>query len=232
VKTIHGALNKLRAAIPDSNEEITEDHMRTSLSKLADDAGLTNEDVSAVLEALPTVRAKRMAVLQRETLRAQAVRESAVPIQQQIALKAAKNKEEKDLIEREANALFDSTRAEDEAKVKAQIEKAQQKKIADADREEHRKAELKEWKKESKAREEQRKEEGVAQAKRKEASRASKIKAIIERVNIVLSDADALYADLKPFRDPRRASDAEKEQIGKALDAASQRCTNAKRLLY
>ena len=114
----------------------------------------------------------------------------------------------------------------------AQIERAQQKKIADAEREKHRKAELKVWKKQAKAREEQRKQEGVEQAKRKEASRASKIKAIIERVNIVLSDADALYADLKPFRDSRRANDAEKEQIGKALDAASKRCAIAKRLLY
>ena len=207
------------------------ENVKTPVHKMLDEMGASEEELAEAVEAVPMVRARRKAAVERETLRAQAVRESAVPIQQQIAAKkaAAAEKAKKEASERKA--VLDSKQAEIEAEVTAQIEKAQQKKIADAAREKNRKAELKVWKKQSKARAEMRKQEGVEEAKRKEASRASKIKAIIERVNIVLSDADALYADLKPFRDSRRASDADKEQIGKALDTASQRCINAKRLL-
>jgi hypothetical protein len=53
---------------------------------------------------------------------------------------------------------------------------------------------------------------------------------IIERVNLILADADVLHADLKPFRNRERFNDAEREQIEKALDAASERCTDAKLL--
>jgi hypothetical protein len=205
--------------------------VKTPVHKMLDEMGVSEEELAEAVEAVPMVRARRKVVIERETLRAQAVRESAVPIQQQIALKAAKDKEAKDLIEREANAFLDSKREEDAERVKAQIEKSQQKKIADAEREENRKRELKEWNKQSKAREKRRKEEGVEQAKRKEASRVSQLKTIIGRVNLILSDADVLYSDLKPFHNPERFSDAERVQIGKALDAASKRCTIAKRLL-
>ncbi len=112
-------------------------------------------------------------------------------------------------------------REEIEAEVKAERARLDQKKIRDDERGKNRKVELKAWKRQSKAREEQRKKEGVEAAKRTEASRVSKVKAIISRVNLILSDADVLYSDLKPFRDPRRVNDAEKEQIGNALDAAS-----------
>jgi hypothetical protein len=213
------------------------ENVKTPIHKMLDEMGTSEDELAEAIEAVPMVRARRKVAIERETLRAQAVRESAIPIQQQIAARkaAASEKAEKENLERKAS--LDSTRAEDEAKVKAQIEKAQQKTIADAEREKNRKVELKAWNKQSKAREAKRKQEGVEEAKRKEASRVSKIEAIIGRVNLILSDADVLYADLKYFRDSeradqyKRANKAEQEQIKKALDAASVRCTNAKRLL-
>lgn len=193
--------------------------------------GITVEELTDAIAALPAIKTKRRLVVENEQRKAKAHREGALTIQQQIAAKKAADQEKKEYSDRELKASLNSKRQKIEADVKAEIEKAQQKKIADAEREENRKAELKVWRKQSKAREEQRKQEGVEQAKRTEASRVSKIKTIIGRVNLILSDADVLYSDLKSFRDPRRANDAEKEQIAKALDAASKRCTNAKRLL-
>jgi hypothetical protein len=62
----------------------------------------------------------------------------------------------------------------------------------------------------------------TGEAQRKEASRASRVKAIIGRVNIILSDADALYGDLKSFT-RLQPSHAEQAQLKAALRGASVR---------
>jgi hypothetical protein len=196
------------------------------------DTPLTDNEIGAIEKALPGILAKESAVLQRVALNAEIAKLAATPIKQQIAVKKAADKAKQEARAQAVKACLDSKREDLEAEVKAEKARLAAKKITDAEREEHRKAELKEWKKQSAALAESRTEQGIEQARCKEANRASAVKAIIERVGRVLSDADALYADLKPFRNPKVANDAEKEQIGKALDAASKRCTSAKRLLY
>ncbi len=194
-------------------------NMKTPLEKMAEE-GVLPEELADAIAAIPAVKAKRIAVIEREERKAKAYRESTLTIKQQIAAKNAAKKAEEERIEREVKSRLDAKEEEIEREAKALADRIEQKKIKDAEREVERKAEAKIFDARLAA-----KKVEIAradEAKRKEASRASKVKAIITRVDIILSNEDALYGDLKSLT-RLQPSHAEQKQLKAALRDASVR---------
>jgi hypothetical protein len=201
-------------------------NMKTPLEEVIDGCNVGPEELAEAIEA---IHRKRKVVIEKEERKARAYRESTLLIQRQIAAKKAGDKAERERMERKAKAILDAKDGEIQAEIKTLAERVAAKKIKDAEREAERKADAKVFdarlvaKKAETAREDK--------IRREEAHRASKVKTIIERVNRIMSDEDAMYSDLKAFRNPKLANDGDKKAIKKALDAASERCENAKLLI-
>jgi hypothetical protein len=177
-------------------------NMKTPAEKLLEIVEPSDGELLDAIEAVPMVKAKRIAAIERGQRAAEAARERAVLIQKQIAIKKQKEAELKAERERSAREIVNAHSAEIEADIARQKQDAAADKERKADREKKRKAAAKQWKRDAPLREQMKQADALQERKdkaAKEMAHRKHVSAVVDRIGMVFRD-DALYANLKALR--------------------------------